>query len=298
MPALDLRRVRFRLGEATRAAARALELAGVETPWLDARLLIAAATGRAAADLIARPADVVAQHEWERLEALIERRCRREPISRILGEREFYGRPFLVTPATLDPRPDSETLIEAALEIARKKAWRTRPVRILDIGTGSGCLLVTLLAELPLASGLGTDVSEEAMKVAAANAQRHGVTARARFARRDALEGVEGTFDLVVANPPYVATAEISRLSPEVREHDPRAALDGGGDGLDLYRKICPGLARVVACGSVVLEVGAGQARAVADLLRASVAEPRRGKICAKRDLGGHDRCVAMEIQL
>jgi len=288
----------LRLDDVVRRAVRALESAGVETPRLDAQRLVAATTGLGIADLIARPQQTIAAADRERLAPLIERRCAREPVSRILGERDFYGRPFLISPATLDPRPDSETLIEAALGIADNEGWRERPIRILDIGTGSGALLVTLLAELPLSSGVGTDVSPQALKVAAANAQRHAVMERARFELRDALQGVAGPFDLVVCNPPYVATGEIAALAPEVREHDPLDALDGGADGLAIYRKIIPELARVLACGWVVFEVGAGQAATVAELLREGVPRARSDTIRIRKDLGEHDRCVAMEIQL
>jgi release factor glutamine methyltransferase len=282
-----------RLDDVVRRAVRALENAGVETPRIDAQRLVQAATGLGVADLISRPQQMIG--DWERLAPLIRRRCAHEPVSRILGEREFYGRPFLISPATLDPRPDSETLIEEALALADELGWRTRPLRILDIGTGSGALLVTLLAELPLSSGLGTDVSPRALKVAAANAQRHAVLERARFELRDALHGVAGPFDLVVCNPPYVATGEIAGLAPEVREHDPIGALDGGADGLDVYRKIIPALASVVGSGWVVFEVGAGQSTTVAQLLRDRVPS---GTVRIRKDLGGHDRSVAMEIQL
>jgi release factor glutamine methyltransferase len=287
-----------RLGEVVRRAARTLAEAGVETPGLDARLLLAAATGLGAAELISRPDGLIEQGARRRFEELVRRRCLREPVSRILGERAFFGRSFKITAATLDPRPDSETLIETALDLADANGWRSRQLRILDVGTGSGSLLVTLLAELPLATGLGTDLSARALEVAAANARRLGVLPRAEFEQRDALDGIEGQFDLVVCNPPYVATGQVSGLAPEVRDYDPPGALDGGGDGLDVFRKIIPALARVVPCGWVIFEVGAGQAAAVADLLRRSVAGTRRGGLLYREDLAGHVRCVAMERQL
>ena len=168
-------------------------------------------------------------------------------------------------------------------------------MRILDIGTGSGALLVTLLCELPLATGLGTDVSAQALAVAQDNARRHGVAERASLEQRDALAGVSGPFDLVVCNPPYIATAEIARLAPEVRGFDPREALDGGADGLDMYRRIIPGLARVISSGWIGFEVGAGQAQTVADMLHHAVMGSR---LRYRKDLGGHVRCVATEIQL
>ena len=157
------------------------------------------------AEIIARPERRLAADEQARLEASVARRCAREPVSRILGEREFYGRRFALSSATLDPRPDSETLIEAALGIAAREGWRERSIRILDVGTGTGCLLLTLLAELPLATGVGTDISGEALQTAARNAASLGVAERVQFARADALGGVDGPFDLVVSNPPYIA---------------------------------------------------------------------------------------------
>jgi release factor glutamine methyltransferase len=275
----------------------ALAAAGIDTARLDARLLVTEATGLGVAELIARPEQAVAAENLVRLEALVHRRCRREPVSRILGERDFYGRTFIVTPAVLDPRPDSETLIEEALAIAGDAGWRDRPSRILDVGTGSGALLISLLAELPLATGLGTDTSEDALQVAEVNADHLGVGERAAFAQHDALDGIDGTFDLVVCNPPYIATAEIAGLAPEVRDHDPHAALDGGADGLDVYRKMIPQLSRVVPCGWVLFEVGAGQAGGVERMLR-EVAGTRVRSVRIRRDLAGHERSVATEIQL
>jgi release factor glutamine methyltransferase len=285
------------LREVVRGAARALAAAGVETPERDARLLAGAATGFEAAELIARPDRPVDEGARSRLAELVRRRCAREPVSRILGAREFFGRSFALSPATLDPRPDSETLIETALAFVDENGWRTKPLRILDVGTGTGCLLVTLLAELAHASGLGTDVNEEALEVATANARRHGVAERAQFLRRSGLEGVDGPFDLLVCNPPYIASREIAGLAPEVRDFDPPGALDGGPDGLHLFREMIPGLTRVIPCGYVVFEVGAGQADCVAQMLQ-TIEGARQETIRRRKDLGGHSRCVAMEIQL
>jgi release factor glutamine methyltransferase len=286
-----------RLDAVVLGAMRALTAAGVDTPRLDARLLVAAATGLGVGELIARPEQLVAADNIAWLDALVRRRCNREPVSRILGERDFFGRTFLVTPAVLDPRPDSETVIEEALAIAALAGWRERAIRILDIGTGSGALLATLLAELPRATGLGTDMSEEALQVAEVNADRLGVSERAAFAQHDALDGIEGPFDLVVCNPPYIATEEIAGLASEVRDHDPHAALDGGADGLNVYRKIIPQLPRVLTSGWVIFEVGLGQAGAVERMLR-EVAGTRAQSMRIRRDLGGHERSVATEIQL
>jgi len=286
------------LREATQRSARALAAAGVEDAARDARRLVEVATGLGAAALLAAPEAPIDPAASRKLAEMLRRRCAREPVSRILGEREFYGRTFAVTPATLDPRPDSETLIETALKIADKEGWRTRPIRILDVGTGSGCLLVTLLAELPQATGLGGDINAEALAVAADNGRRHGVMTRMQTDMYDGLNGIDGPFDLLVCNPPYIASGEISALSPEVRDHDPRSALDGGADGLDVYRRIIPALTRVVPRGWAVFEVGAGQAATVAQLLRDYVPAAAQAGLHFRRDLGGHTRCVATEIQL
>jgi release factor glutamine methyltransferase len=291
-----------RLGDIVSRVTRTLTEAGIETPGVDARRLVAEACGRTSAELIARPEELVAASARQLLNAQVQRRCAGEPVSRILGTRDFYGRAFAVSPATLDPRPDSETVIETVLEWISEKDWREKPLRILDVGTGSGCLLVTLLAELPNATGLGTDISAEALGVAAENARHHDVAERVQFAQHDLLQGVAGPFDLLVCNPPYIPTGTIGSLAREVRDYDPRQALDGGADGLDAYRRLVPELKRVVPNGWAVFEVGAGQADSVAELLRQLVQGCGRGEqgdgIRYRNDFGGHTRCVAMEIQL
>jgi release factor glutamine methyltransferase len=285
-------------GDAVRRLARELAEAGVDAPQRDARLLVAAAVGGTSLELLAEPAQRLTAIEAATLAAYARRRARREPVSRILAEREFFGRSFEIGPATLDPRPSSETLIDAALEIGCEEGWGTRPVRVLDVGTGSGCLLLSLIAELPFASGLGTDASAEALLVAEANARRLGLSALASFARHNYLEGIEGPFDLLISNPPYVASGDIATLEPEVSAHDPRLALDGGADGLDAYRVLAAGLERVVPRGWVLLEVGAGQAAAVTAILSASVCAGRTPLLRCWKDLAGHERCVAMKTQL
>jgi release factor glutamine methyltransferase len=284
------------LAEAVRSAQQALNAAGVEDAGRDARLLTAAAAGVSTADIIGRPEQIVSAEAQARLRQMIERRSAREPVSRILGEREFYGRRFALSAATLDPRPDSETLIGAALELATQEGWGEAPIRILDIGTGTGCLLLTLLAELPNATGLGTDLSEEALATARRNAQALGLAERAAFARHNMLDGVAGSFDLVISNPPYIASGDIPVLAPEVREYDPKAALDGGPDGLTFYRRISEGLEGVLR-GWVVLEVGMGQADAVALLLQQAFVKTLRAELRRYDDLGGHTRCVALRLQ-
>lgn len=283
------------LAEAARAAQQAFNAAGVEDAGRDARLLTAAAAGVSTADIIGRPEQRLSAEAQARLRQMIERRSAREPVSRILGEREFYGRRFALSAATLDPRPDSETLIGAVLEIAAHEGWGEAPIRILDIGTGTGCLLLTLLAELPNATGLGTDISEEALATARQNAQALGLAERAEFARHDMLDGVAGSFDLVISNPPYIASGDIPVLAPEVREYDPPASLDGGPDGLAFYRRISQGLEGVLR-GWVVLELGMGQADAVALLLQQAFVKTLHAELRRYDDLGGHTRCVALRL--
>jgi release factor glutamine methyltransferase len=286
------------LRELVREASRALAQAGVEGPERDARLLAAAAIGCSAAELISRPDRAVDDAASHRMAEFVRRRCAREPVSRILGAREFFGRSFALSPATLDPRPDSETLIEAALAFVDAKGWRDRPLRILDVGTGSGCLLVTLLAELPHATGIGTDISQLALDIAVMNARDNDMSGRAEFRLANALDGIEGPFDILVCNPPYIASGDISGLEPEVRGFDPPLALDGGKDGLHMYRQIIPTIGRIVPCGYAVFEVGAGQAEAVAGMLRSSMDFRLQAALRHHVDLGGHTRCVSMEIQL
>jgi len=249
--------------------ASVLREAGIETPELDARLLLCHAAALTHESFVARAGEALQPEAAVRLEALVRRRASREPISRITGTREFYGRSFLVDGSALDPRPDTETLIEVALALIEKTGRREEPLRLLDLGTGTGCILLTLLAELPKARGLGTDLSPAALRLAEANARRLGVAGRASFLASDWLDAIHGEFDLIVSNPPYIASGEIKRLAPEVARHDPYLALDGGPDGLKAYRRIAAGAARLVAPkGAILVEIGASQAPAVAGLLR------------------------------
>ena len=276
-------------------AAGALRQAGMETPELDARLLLCHAAELTHEAYIARAGDALGTDAAARLEALIARGLAREPVSRIVGIREFYGRAFVVNRHTLDPRPDTETLVEAALHIVKGEGSGNRPLNLLDLGTGTGCILITLLAELPKARGLGTDVSAAALELAAANAQRLGVAERASFVACDWLDGIEGKFDLILSNPPYIASAEIAALAEEVAGHDPRAALDGGPDGLDAYRRIAASVGRVLApSGKILVEIGRDQAAAVAGIF--TKAGPKaHGAAAIGRDLAGRPRVVIAE---
>lgn len=283
--------------EAMALLTRVLSDAGIDGAARDARLLLLGALGLTGTDLLREPERRVDAPGAARLAGFATRRITHEPVSRILGERGFFGRSFAVTPATLDPRPCTETVIEAALEIAAREGWSARPIRILDIGTGSGALLVTLLAELPLASGIGTDISDAALTAARGNAERLGVSGRAEFLARRTLDGLEGPFDLLVSNPPYIPSGDIAGLDPDVRLFDPHAALDGGADGLDFYRAFANGAERIVPEGWIVLEVGAGQADDVSNLFRAATPSGVMRQIEVWQDLGQHTRCVAVKTQ-
>ena len=276
---------------------RQLTSAGVPDAASDVRRLLAETLALSPAALLASPERALTHDEHARVAANMARRANREPVARILGMREFYGRPFAISPAVLDPRPDTETLITAALEIVAAEGWQQTPLRILDVGTGSGCLLVTLLCELPHATGIGTDVSTAALEIAHANAARHGVAGRAKFVEADALEIQSGPVHLLVTNPPYVRTSEIVTLDPEVRAHDPMLALDGGADGLDIYRRLAPRIGAAVPDGWFICEVGYDQASEVAGLLGAELGREQAPQISIYPDLAGRNRCVAVRTR-
>jgi release factor glutamine methyltransferase len=253
---------------ARRALASAFRTAGLETPELDARLLVGHALGLDHADLAAQSDRIVGGEEAERIRTFAARRMAREPVARILGCKEFWSLPFVVAPAVLVPRPETETLVEAALTVLDAEPGR-RP-RIADLGTGSGALLLALLHELRGAEGVGTDVSPAALDLARENAKRLGLAQRATFVACDFGAALGGGFDLVVSNPPYVAQREWRRLAPEVRNHDPKLALDGGPDGLAAYRRIAADAQRLLAPGAhIILELGTGTADPVAAIFAA-----------------------------
>lgn len=225
------------------------------------------------------------------LNEAVDRRLAGEPFWRILGEREFWGLPFRLSPATLEPRPDSETLIAAALDQLGTR--RRDPLRILDLGTGTGCLLVTLLSECRAASGIGIDLSSEACETARTNAMLNGVAERALFRVGSWTDDLDGRFDLIVSNPPYIPSADIATLDAVVRDHDPLLALDGGRDGLDPYRHFAAALPdRLADRGHVVLEIGAGQEEDV----KAIMQEGGFIWLGSRRDLGGHPRALIFTL--
>jgi release factor glutamine methyltransferase len=256
------------------ALTREFRAAGIDSPELDARLLVAHALGLDHAALAAAGARVLERSEIGAIAALARRRLRREPVARILGSKEFWSLQLRVDAATLVPRPETETVVEAALAAVDADGARSRSLRIADLGTGCGALLLALLTELPRASGIGTDISFAALAVARDNAQRLRLT-RAAFLAGDMTAALSGPFDVIVANPPYIRSDDIAALAPEVRDFDPRIALDGGPDGLDYYRIIAgaaPGL--LGPGGAVFVELGIGQAHAVSALFSAAGLAP------------------------
>ena len=272
------------VGDHVARATGRLKAAGIDGPRREARLLLAHSFGKSVEWLVA--------HDDERIETpapfenAVRRREAREPLSHILGEREFWSLRFQVNASVLDPRPDSETLVAAVL------AQYPEPdtvVKIADLGTGSGCLLLSILSERPGAEGVGVDISESALSIARENAQRFGLAARANFIQSDWESRLDGTFDIVVSNPPYIPTAAIDDLAPEVARFEPRGALDGGADGLDAYRHIAAVLPRILKPnGLVALEIGQGQDASVTRILR----DGGIRIVGLEKDLAGIPRCV------
>ncbi len=256
------------------ALTRDFRAAGIDSPELDARLLVAHALGLDHAALAAAGARVLDRGETDAIAALARRRLRREPVARILGSKEFWSLQLRVDAATLVPRPEPETVVEAALAALDADGARSRSLRIADLGTGCGALLLALLTELPRSSGIGTDISFAALAVARDNAQRLRLT-RAAFLAGDMTAALSGPFDVIVSNPPYIRSDDIAMLAPEVRDFDPRTALDGGPVGLDFYRIIAGAAPELLGPGgAVIVELGIGQAHAVSALFSAAGLAP------------------------
>lgn len=269
-------------------AGTVLRAAGIEQPRREARLLLGHVLGRAPGLLTTEARDPVGAPEATRFRDLIARRARHVPAAHLTGTRGFWTLDLIVTPDALIPRPDTETLIEAALAALPDRAAVRR---MLDLGVGSGALLLAALSEFPAAVGVGVDRSPAALKVARANAARAGLADRALFLCGDWSAALGDRFDLVLANPPYIRSAEIATLAPEVRDHDPRAALDGGPDGLDAYRAILADLPRILLPdGVAVLELGAGQSADVGRLATAG----GLGISELRQDLGGIPRAIVL----
>ncbi|MDQ0390619.1 peptide chain release factor N(5)-glutamine methyltransferase [Labrys monachus] len=275
------------LGALYRRTLAALREAGLPTPELDARWLVAEAAGVEASRIVLDGGRALAPEAVAKAEGFVARRLAGEPVDRILGTRDFWGLAFRLAPATLSPRPDTETLVGACLEALPD---RQAPYRLLDLGTGTGAILIALLVERPAATGIGIDKAAEAVVAARENARANGVADRACFAEGDWTNGLDGPFDLIVSNPPYIPAADIEGLDREVREHDPRLALDGGEDGLDAYRAITRAAPALLAPGGILaLELGIGQEEAVAALMRAAglaILAP------ARKDLSGVARAL------
>ena len=275
------------LVQAWTAARQRLDAAGVDGPVIDARLLVVASADATRADIIADPHRVLTDAQAATLEDYVSRRARREPVSHILGRRGFWKIMLRVTPDVLTPRPDTETLVELALrEFPQGGAFS-----VLDLGVGSGAILLAILAERPAAKGLGVDVSESALAVARDNAASLGLGRKVALMRSDWTAGLaEASFDLVVSNPPYIRSAEIADLQPEVRDHEPRLALDGGPDGLEAFRRLAPEMLRVLKPGGrFMVEIGWDQSAEVEALFAAAGGI----SITTSKDLANRDRVVA-----
>jgi len=269
-------------------AAGRLRAAGIDDPRREARLLLAHALGVDPAAVLAYPERAVAPAAQATLDDLVARRAARVPMAQLLGVREFWSLPFKVTPDVLTPRPDSETLVAATLAHLPD---RNPSLGLLDFGSGSGCLLLALLSELPAATGVGVDASAAAVAVGRDNAAALGLAARARFQVGGWAAAPAGPFDAIVCNPPYVPSGDIAGLEPEVARHDPHAALDGGADGLTAYRAVLPeAAARLAPAGIAVLELGVGQRDAVAGIAAAAGLTV----IEVRGDLGGVPRALVL----
>ena len=282
-------------GQTVETARRALtarfKSSAIDSAELDARLLTGHALGLDLTGVITAAQRRLTRGESARLEDFTRRRLEGEPVARILGQKEFWGLALQLSSATLVPRPDTETVVELALELLRAGGDANHPLRIADLGTGSGAILLALLSELPAAQGFGTDISQAALQTAAANAVRAGLSDRATFVACDYATGLSGLFDLIVSNPPYIRSADIGGLAAEVREYDPLAALDGGADGLDAYRALIPQAVGLLAPGAaLVVEAGEGQSRDIQGLMTATGLTPAGAP---KADLTGVQRAVA-----
>ncbi len=286
----------MQVGEALRQMSKAFRDEGLMTPALDARVLLLEVAGIDHATLIAAPERPLTEDEARRLSTLAGQRLSGRPISRILGRREFYGRDFRITAEVLDPRPDTEILVEVALETVRRHDPAGSGFLLLDAGSGSGAIIVTLLAELPQARGVALDVSASALAVTLENARTHGVRDRLQAVCGNWLDPFgEESFDLIVSNPPYIRDSDLEKLDTEVVDHDPHLALAGGADGLEAYRQLGCHAARVLCKGGfLIVEVGMGQADEVRGIL-AEAGLTDIGGSGMRHDLAGVARVVMLQ---
>lgn len=272
--------------EALRLGILHLQAAEISSAALDARILLEFVLGVSREELLFSLDLPITKAQYAELERLLELRAKHKPIAQIIGKREFWGLNFAVSEATLDPRADSETLIEAVLERVQTKEL---PLKILDLGTGTGCLLLSLLSELPNASGVGADISRETLAIASLNANNLKLEDKADFVQSNWAENVEGKYDIIISNPPYIPSLEIAKLAPEVAEFEPKLALDGGDDGFDCYRAIMTQLPNMLAeNGFVAFEIGMGQEGELDKIAAANGLK----MVSEKQDLGGIIRCI------
>jgi release factor glutamine methyltransferase len=281
----------FTVRSALTTASKSLMHLNDDASNLDGRALLAHVLGCSQLDLITDPDRPISAEEQQHFATAVARRSHGEPLGRIVGLRDFYGRPFRLSAATLEPRADSECLIDTALVHLRQRAREVASPRVLDIGTGTGCLLLTLLAECPTATGVGTDISGEALETAAANAHHLGLSDRVSFIRGSCSAGAKAPFDVIISNPPYIRTADIPALENAVKMWDPRLALDGGADGLTLYRAILSDITSVISNTYVVFEIGHDQANDVTQLIQETLTF---SQIAVVKDMAGRQRCVAI----
>lgn len=288
------------LANSTRRLRSLFQEAALASPGLDARLLTAEACGLSAEEAILKSGMALTSEQAQKLASFAARRLSGEPVSRIIGRREFWGMSFAVSAATLDPRPESELLVEAVLDYVKSKGLLASPLHILDLGTGSGCLLGALLSEMPASWGVGIDRSQAALETAQDNLSRLGLLDRASLLCGDWLSAVaELQFDAIVCNPPYIETGEIGTLGAAVRDYDPGLALEGGEDGLDAYRAIIPQAAAALRVGGLlVCEVGHRQSGAVLELMQQTTRHEGFSTITILKDLAGAERAVAGVRQL
>jgi len=267
-----------------------LKASSIESPALDARILMCEALGLDLTALISAARRTLSADEAERLSAFAARRASGEPVARIVGHKEFWGLTLQLSAATLVPRPDTETVVDAALKALREIGLADHPLRIADLGTGSGAILLALLSELRESTGIGTDINLDALTTARLNAKSTGLAARATFVACDYAAALAGGLHLVVSNPPYIRSTDIATLERDVRDHDPHLALDGGNDGLDAYRSIVPQAAeRLAPSGFLIVEAGRGQSLQISQLMADhGLSRPRR----AQADLAGVPRAV------
>ena len=280
------------LGELLEDAVRALRGAGIDGARLDARTIAGHAFGLEAAQVLARRDNRMETEHVRQFSNMIARRTAREPMAHILGEREFWSLRFEVSSDTLIPRPDTETLVQAAVDWAKVRG-SGRNLKVLDLGTGTGCILLALLSEWPEATGVGVDISPRALEIARTNARELDMEGRVSFVEGDWGTGLRGTFDVIVSNPPYIPERDLAGLQPEVSRFEPIKALVGGSDGLDAYRAISPQISKLLGDGAAAatfLEIGIGQLDAVSGILRAAGLEVFE----THRDLGGIVRCLTV----